>query len=319
MTEAGKGVIALVAACTIWGLSPIYYKALAHVPPLEVLSHRTLWSFVLFGIVLLVQGRFPALFRAIGDRKNLLIIALAALMISTNWFVFILSIQIGKAVEASLGYFIFPLVAVALGYVAFGERLGRTQWFAVALAVFAVVVLAYGLGAPPWIALILSVSFGIYGLAKKALKVGPVVSVTAEVFLLLPFALIWIWGGSTQGWAGVTDRAGGFFGANMQDTVLLMLSGAMTAGPLILFSYATKRLTLASVGLLLYINPTLQFAVAVLVFQEAFTFWHAVTFALIWTALVIYTFSAWRVEKSSRRAVIKSATLVTTETESTKL
>jgi chloramphenicol-sensitive protein RarD len=319
MTDATKGVIALVAACTIWGLSPIYYKALAHVPPLEVLSHRTLWSFVLFGIVLLVQRRLAVMFRALGDRKNLLLIALATLMISTNWFVFILSIQIGHAVEASLGYFIFPLVAVALGYVAFGERLARAQWVAVALAVFAVVVLAYGLGAPPWIALILSISFGIYGLAKKALQVGPVVSVTAEVFLLLPFALIWIWGVSTQGWAGVTGRAGGFFGANLQDTVLLMLSGAMTAGPLILFSYAAKRLTLASVGLLLYINPTLQFTVAVLVFQELFTFWHAITFALIWTALVIYTFSAWRAEKSSRRADIKSATLVTTDTESTKL
>jgi chloramphenicol-sensitive protein RarD len=319
MTDATKGVIAMVFSCTIWGLSPIFYKSLVHVPPLEVLSHRTLWSFVIFGVVLLVQRRFSMLFAALVDRKNLVVIGLATVMISVNWFVFILSIQIGKAVEASLGYFIFPLVAVALGYVAFGERLARAQWFAVGLAAFAVVVLAYGLGAPPWIALILSSTFGVYGLAKKALKVGPVVSVTAEVFLLLPFALVWIWGVSTQDWSGVTGRAGGFFGVNLQDTVLLMLSGAITAGPLILFSYAAKRLTLASVGLLLYLNPTLQFTVAVLVFQEAFTFWHAVTFTLIWTALVIYTFSAWRAEKSSRKAAIRSATLVTTETESTKL
>ncbi len=319
MQDKTKGVIAMVTACTIWGLSPIFYKALAEVPPLEVLSHRTLWSFVLLGGVLLVQGRFSALFNALGARRDLLVILLATVMISINWFLFILSIQVGKAVEASLGYFIFPLVAVALGYVVFGEKLGRAQLFAIALVGVAVVVLSVGLGTPPWIALILSSTFGIYGLAKKSLKVGPVVSVTAEVLLLLPLALIWLWGVQFQGWTGVTGRAGGFFGENIRVTTLLVFSGAMTAGPLILFSYAAKRLTYASVGLLLYINPILQFAVAVLIFQEVFTLWHAITFALIWLALVIYTLGVWRSEKSVRKVSIRLATLSTTETESTKL
>jgi len=308
MNDSTKGLMAMIGASSIWGLSPIYYKWLAHVPPLEVLSHRTLWSFVIFAAVLAFQGRLGVLRRALSTRRGLMVIAFAGAMISLNWFVFILSVQIGRAVEASLGYYIFPLVAVALGALFFGERLGRAQWVAVSLALVAVAVLTWGLGAAPWISLILATSFGLYGLVKKALDVGPVVSVTGEVALLLPLALVWLVGVNMFGWQGVTGRAGGFFGHDLTNTVMLMFSGVITAGPLILFSYATKRLSYASVGLIQYLNPSLQFLVATLVFSEPFTRWHAIAFALIWSALAIYSLAGWRASRAVERRGSSSAT-----------
>ena len=295
MREASKGIIAMVAACTIWGLSGVYYKLLAHVPPIEVLAHRTLWSFAFFALVLLVQGRLALLGRALGNRRDIRSIGLAALFISSNWFAFITSIQIGRAMEASLGYYIFPLVAVLLGAVAFRERLGRAQLFAVALALCAVTTLALGLGVPPWISLFLALSFGLYGLVKKGLSVGPVVSVTAEVLLLAPVALIVLWLAHSGG--------GGAFGASGRDSAMLAFSGILTGTPLILFSYATRRITLATVGLVQYLNPTLQFLVATFWFLEPFTLWHALAFGLIWTALAIYTTASLRQDRAARRAV----------------
>jgi len=295
MREATKGIIAMVATCTVWGLSGIYYKLLAHIPPIEILAHRTLWSCAFFAFVLLVQGRLHMLGRALSGRRSVLSIAIAALMISTNWFVFITSIQIGKAMEASLGYYIFPLVAVLLGAVVFREGLGRTQLFAVGLAFCAVVTLTLGLGVPPWIALVLASSFGLYGLVKKGLSVGPVVSVTAEVLLLSPIALTVLWSCHSDGQ--------GAFGATWRDSALLAFSGILTGTPLILFSYATRRIALATVGLVQYLNPSLQFLVATLWFLEPFSLWHALAFGMIWTGLAIYTTASLRQDRAARRAV----------------
>ena len=298
MTEAAKGVAAIIAAGVIWGLASILYKALAHIPPLEVLAHRTIWSFVIFAGVLLVQGRIGVLFAALSGRREFLLLCCAALLISINWFFFISAIQIGRAVEASLGYYIFPLVSVLFGVVLFGERSRRAQRVAIGLAALAVVVLTIGLGVAPWIALLLATSFAMYGVVKKWVSTGPVVSVTAEVLLLLPIAGLLLW----QAHSGGSDH----FGADMGDSLLLAFSGVATATPLILFGYATKRLTLASVGLLQYINPTLQFLVATLVFQEAFTLWHAIAFGLIWCALALYSASAWRQDRSARNRATMS-------------
>ena len=294
MTEATKGVLALIATCTIWGLSGIYYKLLAHIPPIEILAHRTLWSFLFFAAFLMFQGRLAVLGRTVGSLRAAMVIGFAAFMISINWFVFITSIQIGRAVEASLGYYIFPLVAVLLGAVVLHEKLGRAQILAVALATVAVITLTLGLGVAPWIALILATSFGLYGLIKKRIEAGPVVSVTAEVMLLTPIAVIVL--------AQVHLRGQGAFGADISDSLLLAFSGILTATPLILFSYAAKRVRLATVGLVQYINPTLQFLVAISVFREGFSFWHAVAFALIWVALTIYTVATLRQDSALRNA-----------------
>lgn len=298
MNDSIKGVAAIVACCTVWGLSGLYYKLLDHIPPIEILAHRTLWSFIFFAGVLIVQGRFGLVRIALRSWRSALVIGFAALMISTNWFVFITSIQIGRAMEASLGYYIFPLVAVVLGMIAFRERLDRAQAVAVALAVAAVITLTVGLGVAPWIALILATSFGLYGLAKKGLDVGPVVSVTTEVLFLSPIALIVLWGFHAEGQ--------GAYGASWRDTALLMFSGILTGLPLVLFSYGARRVRLGTVGLVQYLNPTLQFLVATLIFRELFSLWHGIAFAMIWTALAIYTAASWRQDRAARRALESS-------------
>jgi len=306
-----RGVLAMVLAASIWGLSPIFYKALAAVRPLEVLSHRTLWSFVLFGLVLAWQRRLGDLSRLLASRRGAGTLLLAGVLISVNWFTFIFAVQIGLTVESSLGYFIFPLVAVALGYLFAGERLDRGQTAAVALTVLAVLILSIGLGTPPWVALVVSTTFGTYGLIKKFLAVGPILSVTGEVLLLMPLALIWLYGVHFAGWTGVAARPGGYFGRDPVTTGLLVISGVITAGPLMLFSYATRRLRLSTVGVIQYLNPSLQFMVAVLVFGEAFTGVHAIAFALIWLALALYSLAG--LAKSPAKARSSPETSVTTD------
>ncbi len=291
MSEAAKGFWAMVAASVIWGLSGLFFKALQAVPPLEVLAHRTIWSTVMFALVLVFQGRLGVWAQAMRS-PAVRIMALAALVISLNWFIYIWSVQSGHAVEASLGYYIFPLVAVLLGWLVAKEALGRAQWVAVGLAATAVTILGLGLGTPPWVALILAGSFGSYGLIKKRLDLGPVVSVMGEVTLLLPFALILVVGGHL----GVVppSLAEGHFGGAWLETLLLAASGLMTALPLMLFSYAARRVRMATVGLVQYINPTLQFTVAALIFLEPVTRWHGIALALIWTGLALYSWSSWR-------------------------
>ncbi|MGH1356989.1 MAG: EamA family transporter RarD [Thalassovita sp.] len=294
MTDGQKGVAGMVLASSVWGLSSLYYKLLDHVPPLEVLSHRTLWSCVFFLGVLAVQGRLSHIRTVLLNRRALPLILIAAVTIAANWFLFILSIQIGKATEASLGYYIFPLVAVLIGVVVFREGLSRAQVVAVGLATLAVVVLTLGLGVAPWVSLLLSLTFGLYGLIKKKLDVGPVVSVTVEVLVLTPIALIVLFSQWQAGQAA--------YGANVQDTLLLMVSGPLTATPLILFSSAARRVNMSTVGLVQYVNPTLQFLCAVLVFREPFGHWHAIAFTLIWTALAIYSVATVRQDRAARRA-----------------
>ena len=297
MSEQTKGIFAMVSACLIWGLAALYYKQIAHVPPLEVLSHRTLWSLVfLFGL-LAYTGRLNEIGAMLLDKRSLVIVFVAAVLISLNWFTYIVAIQIGRVLESSLGYYIFPLVAVLLGYLFLGERLTRVQLLAVGLATLAVVVLTIGLGVAPWISLILAISFGFYGLSKKSLKIGPVVSVMGEVIVLAPIALIWLWGVHQLGWTGFGGKQGGYFG-NGWNTGLLIFAGPITAAPLVLMSYAMKRLTLASAGLVQYLNPTMQFGLGALIFMEPVTGWHFIAFVLIWLGLALYSFEALRRERS---------------------
>lgn len=298
--SARLGVMAMIGACVIWGLSPLYYRLLTDMPPVDILAHRTLWSLLFFLGVLALQRRLPSLKTAILDRRQLPWIALAAVMISVNWGLFIFAIQIDRVTETSLGYYIFPLVSVLLGLVVFGEGLDRLQWLAVALATLAVGILTTGLGEVPWISLVLASSFGIYGVLKKRVQLGPVISVTAEVLVLLPLALIWLALCAVKGATGPGTLA------------LLILSGPLTAGPLILFSFAAKRVRLATVGLLQYVNPTLQFLVAALVIGEPFGLVHAIAFPLIWIALALYSGAALIQDRKARMASASASTVGTT-------
>ncbi|WP_299966934.1 EamA family transporter RarD [uncultured Roseobacter sp.] len=303
-SQAVKGVAAMVAACSIWGLSPIYYKELAHVPALEVLSHRMIWSLVIFGLLLAVQGRLGAIITALRGRRAFALIAVASLMIAVNWSLFIWSVQTGHTTQTSLGYYIYPLVAVVIGRLVFGERLTPLQWLAVALAATAVALLTFGLGTAPWIALALAVTFGIYGLIKKQLDLGPVVSVTAEILLLIPLAAAVL--------LQTHHNGGAVLGGDLRTAALLIFAGPITALPLILFSYAARRLTMTSTGLLQYINPTLQFGCAVFIFAEPFGPWHVAAFALIWTALALYSATALVLDNARRKAARAAAASGTT-------
>ena len=294
--NARAGVLAMIGACLIWGLSPLFYRLLGHVSPADILAQRTIWSVVFFVVVLGLQRRLPALGAALADRRQTLWIVLAALLISVNWFLFIYAIQIDRVTETSLGYYIYPLVSVLLGMIVFGERLSGVQWLAVGMALVAVLVLTGGLGTAPWISLVLASTFGVYGVLKKRVSTGPVVSVTAEVLVLSPLALIWLM----------------FFAealpTDAKTWVLLVLSGPMTAVPLILFSFAAKRVRLATVGLLQYMNPSIQFLLAAVVLSEPMGLSHAVAFPLIWAGLAIYSWSALSQDRAARSAAASAAT-----------
>ena len=292
MSEAKKGFWAIVAACVIWGLSGLYYKVLSEVPPIEVLAHRTLWSAVFLAAVLGARGRLGELGQALGGGRAVLgRLMVSALVISTNWFAFIWSVQQGHALEASFGYYIFPLVAVLLGRLMLGEGMGRLQWAAVGIAAFAVLLLGAGLGVAPWVPLILAVTFGSYGLIKKQLAVAPVTSVLAEVVILAPVAVGVLWATHL---GGLGDGQGGQFGRDLGHSLMLAFSGVLTGGPLLLFSYAAQRVRLATIGLVQYLNPTLQLGVAVLAFGEPLTPWHLMALPLIWVALALYSAASLR-------------------------
>jgi chloramphenicol-sensitive protein RarD len=203
--------------------------------------------------------------------------------------------------DASIGYYIFPLLAVSVGFILFGERLTGPQWSAVALALIAVLTLTIGLGAAPWLSISLAGFFAIYGAFKRGVRAGPILSVTAEVAIVGPLSLIWILGVHLAGWTDFTGRSGGFFGHDPFATALFIFSGFVTAVPLMLFSYAARRIKYSTIGLLQYINPTIQFLLAVWYFGQQVTPYHAIALPLIWVGLTIYSVSALRHDNASRK------------------
>lgn len=283
MTQPVKGAIAMLLACLTWGFAPLYYSFLSHLGPEEILAHRTVWSVLTFTVVIALTGRRRETLRVLKLPKTMALILLAGVMIGINWYVFIFSVGAGRVTESSLGYYIFPLVMVLLGLVVFRETLSTLQWVSVALAVIAVLVLTYGLGGMPWLAMIISVTFGIYGLLKRIIRVDSVVSVTLEVVLLLPFAALYLfWFGSMP---------------DVPTMALLMFSGLITAGPLMLMTYATQTVRMATVGLVQYLNPVLQFFCAIVLLGEILTGWHMIAIGLIWTALAFYTFAVFSADR----------------------
>ncbi|MCC5975924.1 MAG: EamA family transporter RarD [Rubellimicrobium sp.] len=302
MGGAGKGIAAMVGACTIWGLSPLFYALLTHVPPLELLAWRCLWSLVFFLGLLTARRRLGDLAEPLASLPRAGMTLVAGLLIAANWLGFILAVSSGRTLESALGYFIFPLAAVALGRLVLGERISQLQWIAVWGAVGAVSLLTWGLGVPPWISIVLAVTFAFYGLLKTGLAIRPVVSVTAEMALLAPAALIWL----------VSQE--GAFAHDPATLLLLMLSGPLTALPLVMFSHAARRVRLSTLGLVQYLNPSLQFLCAVLWFAEPFTLWHAIAFPVIWGALALYSASQIVQDRAARRSASSVATSGTTVT-----
>lgn len=284
--DSPKGLVLAISAYLLWGFLPIYMKALSDVPVLEVLAHRVIWSVPVAGAILIWLGRTSDLRAALKSPRMIGMAALTAALISVNWAIYVWSIQNGQALEAALGYYINPLFSVFLGAVLLKERLSRPQWAAIALAALAVLVLTYEAGRVPFVALGLTVSWGIYAYLKKRLPLGPNQGFMLEVLILSPLALGWV--------AWIAARSEMVFLTDGKITLLMLLAGVVTAVPLMLYANGAKLLRLSTIGILQYIAPTMIFLTAVFVFGEPFGTARAIAFPMIWAALLIYTGSMLR-------------------------
>ncbi|SHN45356.1 EamA family transporter RarD [Cryptosporangium aurantiacum] len=280
MTDQRRGLLFGITAYGAWGLFPLYFGLLKPAGPLEILAHRIIWSLVTVGVLILVLRRWRW-FRTAG-RRTLSLLAAGAVLIAVNWFVYIYGVNSSHVVETALGYFINPLISVLLGVVVLHERLRRTQWIALAIGAAAVVVLTVDYGRPPWIAITLAVSFGLYGLVKKVAGAPAVEGLTTEsLVLILPALGYVLWLTSTG------DAQFGHVSAG--HTALMVVSGALTAGPLLAFAAAANRVPLATIGLLQYLTPTLQFLLGVTVLGEHMPTARWAGFALVWVALIVFS------------------------------
>jgi chloramphenicol-sensitive protein RarD len=277
-----KGIAYAAGAYVLWGLLPLYWKALHDVPSSQIVAHRLVWSLVFVGLVLTARRNWSWLGKAIRQPRVLLIFALSGVLLTVNWLVYIWGVNAGFIVETSLGYFINPLVNVLLGYVFLKERLRPMQWGALAVALAGVLYLTFSYGAFPWIALTLAFSFGLYGLIRKTAALNSAEGLFVETAVLFLPALGFLLFHELRG-TGALGHVDGL------TTLLLIGAGAATSIPLILFAAGARRVTLTTLGLLQYIAPTMQFLIGVLIFGEPFGMGRVVGFGLIWLALVLYT------------------------------
>ncbi|BCG95917.1 EamA family transporter RarD [Mesorhizobium sp. 131-2-1] len=285
--KARRGFLLALGAYLLWGMLPFYMKAVAHLPLIEVISHRIVWSVPIAACVLVWAGRTADFKAAIRSPKSIAMAALTATLISVNWGIYVWAIAVDRTVETALGYYINPLVSVVVGAALLGERLDRLQIAAVALAAIAVAVLTVEGGKLPWVSLALAFSFAAYGFFRKTLPIGPSQGFLLEVLLLSVPALCYIAFLIATG----QDH---FISSTATDTALLVGCGPVTAVPLLLFAFGARLLRLSTIGIMQYIAPTIVFLIAVLIFDEPFGRTQAIAFALIWVALAMYSWSMFR-------------------------
>ncbi|MEU3431034.1 EamA family transporter RarD [Streptomyces gardneri] len=294
--EGRAGLLYGIGAYGMWGLVPLFWPLLKPAGAVEILAHRMVWSLVFVGIALLALRRWSWIPELVRSPRKLALITVAAAVISVNWGLYIWSVNTGRVVEASLGYFINPLVTIALGVLVLKERLRPAQWAAVGVGFAAVLVLAIGYGQPPWISLVLASSFAIYGLVKKKLNLGGLESLAAETAVqFLPALGYLVWLGTQGTLAFGSDGAG--------HAALLVSTGIVTAVPLVCFGAAAIRVPLSTLGLLQYLAPTFQFLLGVLYFHEAMPPERWAGFSLVWLALTLLTWDALRTARRSRAAM----------------
>lgn len=275
-----NGVLYAIGAYSIWGLFPIYWSQLETVPALQLIGHRIAWSFLLLMLVLVVS-RQASSFRRSLNRRSIGIYLGAALLISTNWYTYVWAVTHGLVVEASLGYFINPLFSIVLGMIFFGERLRPLQWASVGFATVGVIYLTFSYGSLPWIALVLAATFGLYGLIKKAAPLGSLYGLTLETGLLFVPALAYLVMSEARG-------TGAFLHSTSLQDWLMVGAGPITIVPLLLFAAAAPRVPLSTIGLLQYLNPTLQLLLGVFLYHEPFTRDRLIGFGLVWLSLALF-------------------------------
>lgn len=289
-----NGYVAVISAYGLWGVSPLFFKALSAVDAFEVVAHRVVWSLLAVTLVVIASGRLNEAWQVLKSPRSLLVFAGSAVAVTINWVTFVYAVGHGHALQASLGYYVFPLATVLLAAVFLKETFSRRQGLALLMVIGGVAALIAGLGAVPWITLTLALSFSIYGLLRKIAPAESLVGLFVETLLLLPAAIGWlVW----RQYDGSSVIASGDWGMVL---TLAIGTPVWTALPLFLFTLGARRLPLATVGLMQYMNPTMQFLIATLIFHEEFTLAHAIAFGLIWTGLGVYLWPRQRIKAAPR-------------------
>jgi chloramphenicol-sensitive protein RarD len=285
-SHSNSGPLYAILAYGAWGLLPVYWKGFGQTPAVEVLSHRMIWSAVFLCGILVVQRRLPALMALLKSPQQVRVLFITATLLSCNWGIFIYGVNSDRVVEASLGYYINPLVSVLLGVIFLQERLHRGQQVAVGLATIGVAYFIWQLGTVPWIGLGLAMTFAFYGLLRKVVQAGPLVGLTVETLLITPIVLLFV------SYLALTGQS--HFGETPLKTLLFMGAGVVTSMPLLWFNKAAKGLSLSTLGFFQYLAPSLALMLGVFLYGEPFTPAHVVTFSCIWAALAIYSITSLR-------------------------
>lgn len=292
-SRLGAGILFGLLAYGIWGFFPLFFRQLGHIPPADIMSNRAVWAFIVVSLVLLLQQGFQRVLAVLKHPRYVQRLALAGGLVGANWLMFVWAVDQHQVIASSIGYFLTPLVNILLGYWVLQERLNHWEWLAVGLALLGVVNEFIALGAVPWVSLFLAITFGVYGLVRKQVPVDAVSGLWVETLAMLPFVLAYaIWQ------ANVGHAV--FVAQDWQTQGLMAAAGLLTAVPLMAFAAATQRLTLATVGMLMYINPTMQFATAVFLFNEPFAPNRLLTFVCIWSGLALYSWNGWRKYRDSQ-------------------
>ncbi|CAN7342190.1 MULTISPECIES: EamA family transporter RarD [Brucella] len=293
LSDGSRGFMMAMGAYGLWAILPFYLKALSHLPALEIVAHRVIWSVPVAAILLLFIGQFRTILDALRKPRMLAMAALTAALITVNWSVYVWAVAHDQIIGAALGYYINPLFNVVLGGLFLGERLSKVQYVAVGFAFAAVLVLTLNAGGLPWVSLVLPLTFGLYGFFRKSLPMPPLQGFTLEVVILSIPALGYVF------WL-MANGQDHFFSGTMSNVSLLLLAGPFTAIPLILYAGGAKLLRYTTLGLMQYLTPTLLFIFAIFIFHEPFSNAQLVAFVLIWTGLIIYTWSSLSAHRKAR-------------------
>jgi len=295
-TDMRGGVLAALSAYLLWGFLPILFRLLDGVPAVMIVAERTIWSLVLVGIVLYVTRRFGEVREILADRRKVGVMLLSSLLLAGNWLLYVWAVETGQLLEASFGYFINPLVNVAIGMVLLGERQNLWQTVSILIAVVAIAIQAVGLGSVPFIALGLAFSFGLYGYFRKTAMVGSTTGLFSETLMIAPLALGYV------GYVTATSGLGPH--ADPGTLLLLMMTGPATAVPLMLFAYGVQRLRLTTIGMFQYLAPSIHFLVAIGLFGEHLNGTRLLSFVLIWLSLVVFSLDSFRQHRAARVRIV---------------
>ena len=294
--RGNAGIIYPIAAYFIWGILPIYWKVMKQIPSGDILAHRIFWSFVFLAAIISSMKRWSEFRQAFSNTKSILAVTVAAILISANWLIYIWAVNNNHIVEASLGYYINPLLTILLGIVVLREKSDIWQIIAIILALFGVGLLTYQFGQVPWVAISLAISFACYGLVKKLSSLSPLTGLAAETMVVAPLALGYLY-------MQVSGTAATYSNLSYGMILMILLTGVVTSVPLLLFAQGTKRVSLTTLGFVQYLSPSISLIIGIFIYNEPFTLAYQISFGLIWIALAIYTFSRKDVLSKLRRTV----------------